>query len=72
VRPRVNLPRLPTDSWKHATNFKRLTGLSGIVCTVKNKDVIYKVGGILQKNSEVSGFQLPCVDTLVPHRLTDK
>ena len=72
MRPRVNLPHLPTDSLKHATNFKRLTGLSGVVCTVKNKDVNYKFEGILEQNSEVSAFQFPCMDTLVPDRLTDK
>ena len=56
MRPRVNLPRFPTASWKHATNFKRLTGLGEIVCTVKNKYVFYKFEGILEKNREVSTF----------------
>jgi len=42
MRPRVNLPRLPTDSLKHGRNFKRLTGLSRMVCTAKNKDVTLK------------------------------
>jgi hypothetical protein len=71
MRPRVNLSRLPTDSLKHATNFKRLTVLSGMVCTVKKRRN-YKVEGILEKNSELSAFHFPCMDTLVPHRLTDK
>jgi hypothetical protein len=71
MRLRVNLPRLPTDSMKHAKNFKRLTGLSGMICTVKNKDVSYKVEGILEKNSEVSAFHIPCMDTLVHHKLTN-
>ena len=52
VRPRDNLPRLPRDSLKHATNFKRLTGLSGMVCTLKNKDVNFKVEGILEKKKQ--------------------
>jgi hypothetical protein len=56
MRLRNNLPRFPIYSLKLATKFNRITELSGIVCNVKNKDVNYKVGEILEKNIRLVPF----------------